>query len=317
MKLLRFLKDWTLPTSMTCGVLLYLVLANFQPVAPYKSLLERGLAVVQPTLLFMMLMLTFCRVKPSDMQFRVWHLWLLGFQLLFFSALIGVLCMLHGNMLLEGAALCMICPTATAAAVITRRLGGNAGTLTAYTVLINFCASLSIPAVIPLIHPNASLTFVENCLRISYKVFPVLILPLLVSVVLRRLSPKLTEALASMRDVPFYLWAVSLMLAISVTTKSIAHASCSNGTLLGFAGVSLLACVLQFAFGRRVGTHYSEPVSAAQACGQKNTVLIMWIAYTFMSPETTLAGGFYSIWHNVWNSIQLYRQSRLQKCDAS
>ena len=126
MKLLRFLKDWTLPTSMTCGVLLYLVLANFQPVAPYKPLLERGLAVVQPTLLFMMLMLTFCRVKPSDMQFRVWHLWLLGFQLLLFSALIGVICMLHGSMLLEGAALCMICPTATAAAVITRRLGGNA-----------------------------------------------------------------------------------------------------------------------------------------------------------------------------------------------
>lgn len=316
MKLLRFLKDWTLPVSMTCGVLLYFFQAHFEPLSPFRPMLASCLAVIQPTLLFLMLLLTFCRVRPEDMHFRVWHLWLLAFQILSFASLVGLLHWQHGNVLLEGAALCMICPTATAAAVITRRLGGNAGTLTAYTVLINFCVSLAVPAVIPLIHPDATLSFFEYFLLISAKVFPVLILPLLCSIALRRWFPRFTEVLAQMRDVPFYLWAVSLMLAICVATKSIVH-SCSSAMLFGFAGVSLLACIAQFAIGRRVGIHYSEPISAAQACGQKNTVLIMWMSYTFMSPETTLAGGFYSVWHNVWNSVQLYRQSRQQKRHAS
>ena len=46
-----------------------------------------------------------------------------------------------------------------------------------------------------------------------------------------------------------------------------------------------------------------------QALGQKNTVFAIWFAYTFMTPVTAIAGGFYSVWHNIVNTWQLYRKN--------
>ena len=48
-------------------------------------------------------------------------------------------------------------------------------------------------------------------------------------------------------------------------------------------------------------------VTAGQSLGQKNTVFAIWMGYTFMTPETAIVGGLYSIWHNIYNSWQLYR----------
>ena len=45
-----------------------------------------------------------------------------------------------------------------------------------------------------------------------------------------------------------------------------------------------------------------------QSLGQKNTVFAIWMGYTFMEPIVSVAGGFYSIWHNLYNSWQLHRQ---------
>ena len=87
------------------------------------------------------------------------------------------------------------------------------------------------------------------------------------------------------------------------------------GFVLLIAGVSLLSCLLQFLIGRLVGVSYGEPISAAQALGQKNTVFAIWLAYTFLSPVTALAGGFYSVWHNVVNSWQLRRAMKAENSD--
>jgi BASS family bile acid:Na+ symporter len=66
--------------------------------------------------------------------------------------------------------------------------------------------------------------------------------------------------------------------------------------------------VLQFALGHKIGERYSDRVTAGQSFGQKNTMFLIWVAYTFMNPVTSLAGGLYSIWHNLYNSWQLYRE---------
>ena len=81
----------------------------------------------------------------------------------------------------------------------------------------------------------------------------------------------------------------------------------------GIALVSLVCCVLQFAVGKYVGSRYGDTVTAGQALGQKNTVLIIWISYTFFTPITSIAGGFYSVWHNLINSWQLYQQRKLDE----
>ena len=52
-------------------------------------------------------------------------------------------------------------------------------------------------------------------------------------------------------------------------------------------------------------------MTAGQSLGQKNTIFLIWLAYTFMTPETAIIGGLYSIWHNVYNSWQLRRAGRI------
>ena len=145
------------------------------------------------------------------------------------------------------------------------------------------------------------------------KVFPLLLCPIVAAELLRRLSPSLTGRLASFRDLPFHLWAVALALALAVTTRSLVTSHVSLALAGGIAQASLLACIIQFAVGRLAGRKYGDPISGAQSCGQKNTVFAIWMGYTFLTPVTALAGGFYSIWHNVYNSWQL-AQMRKRNC---
>ena len=95
------------------------------------------------------------------------------------------------------------------------------------------------------------------------------------------------------------------------------------GLILAMSGVSLVCCILQFAVGRHIGDSYRPRISstqkaeqrgreirkvtAGQSLGQKNTIFAIWMAYTFMTPETAIVGGLYSIWHNIYNSWQLRR----------
>ena len=306
--IVHFLKKWTLPVSMAMGALGYFLVSGLGIGPAGRNFILTIISYVQPMLLFCMLFLTFCKVKASDMRFCHWQLWMLLFQSLLFVAL-ACLDIAIGesgwNVVTESMMLCFICPTATAAAVVTGKLGGNAGSLTLYTVMINLCTSLLVPLMVPLVHPAATHGFVQSFALIIGKVFPVLICPLLLAMALRRIVPSMVARLTSCRDLAFYLWAVSLALAIAVTTRSIVHGGVPLAYEAAIAAASLLACIVQFAFGRWIGRRYGEPISAAQSCGQKNTVLAIWMGYTFMSPITAIAGGFYSIWHNVWNSWQL------------
>ena len=88
------------------------------------------------------------------------------------------------------------------------------------------------------------------------------------------------------------------------------HSSNGLAVILETALASLLACIFQFAAGRAIGRRYGCEISASQALGQKNTVFAIWVGYTFLTPAVSVAGGFYSIWHNVYNSWQLHRHQK-------
>ena len=316
--MMHFIKNWTLPLAMITGALGYFAYASIPALDSTHQLANHVIAIVQPLLLFAMLFLTFCKVRPSDLRLAAWQGWVLLFQTAFFligALLIYLMANSHWTIVIEGGMLCMICPTATAAAVVTRKLGGQAGTLMAYTIIINLTVAILIPIVVPIIHPCPDLSFVHAFLLIISKVFPLLLGPLFLSMLMRWLWPRSTEWLSQVRDLPFYLWAVSLSLAIAVSTKSIVHSHIPWGYQAGIAIISLIACIMQFAFGRRMGNQYDDPISAAQACGQKNTVFAIWLGYTFLTPVTSIAGGFYSIWHNVWNSYQLYKLRKTKSSD--
>ena len=310
MKLIRFIKEWTLVISILVGVLAYFVFIAIPFPPAVHHFANQTVSIVQPLLLFSMLFLTYCRINPHDLRLCRWHLWILALQAGFFIALAIILIFLPAGdlrIILEGAMLCLICPTATAGAVITGRLGGNINNITSYTILINILVSILIPTFVPFVHPNPELGFVNSSLLILGKVFPLLLLPLISAFLLRFISPSLTEKFAKRSDLSFYLWAVALALAITVTTRSIMHANLKLSTELWLVVVSLISCALQFWLGRKIGDRYNDTITAGQAFGQKNTVLAIWMGYTFFTPITSIVGGFYSIWHNIVNSYQLYR----------
>lgn len=340
MDLKRTIKDWMLPIAMVTGASLYLIYhALPDPVHKVGPYLESAVSILQPLLIFSMLFLTFCRIEPRDLKPHRWHWWLLLIQGGLFSVLgliIVLISRLSGSdthacqVLIESAMLCLICPTATAAAVVTRKLGGDVPGITTYTVLINILVAVVVPLIVPLIHPMAGMTFWEAFSLILAKVLPLLILPCFCAWLVRYMMPELHRKLLEWQDLPFNLWVVALTLAIAVTTKIIVRSEMSCVLLMSMSVVSLVCCIFQFRTGRYVGSryrpHYADgkalttnrhaieergrqvrKTTAGQSLGQKNTVFAIWLGYTFMTPETAIVGGLYSIWHNLFNSWQLYR----------
>ncbi len=326
-----------LPIAMVTGASVYLLYHVMpEPVHRAGPFLNSFAGILQPLLIFAMLFLTFCRIEPKDLRPHRWHWWLLLVQGGLF-VLLGAAAFLivkyipercHDSVvLIESAMLCLICPTATAAAVVTRKLGGDVPGLTTYIVLINLLAALLVPLVVPLIHPQQGMDFWTAFSVIIAKVFPLLITPCLFAWLVRYLFPKLHRWLLQWQDLAFYIWAFALALAIAVTTRAIANSDLPFSLLLMMSAVSLMCCILQFGVGRYVGGRYRprrvsaekaspeavlrgkevRKVTAGQSLGQKNTVFAIWMGYTFMTPETAIIGGLYSIWHNLYNSWQLYR----------
>lgn len=309
----RFLRNWSLPLAIVAGVLAYMGYSRLPLAAAERHFAATAVGIVQPCLIFSMLLITFCKIEPRRLGPRRWHLPALLFQMGAFAALTAWhahTADMQWRVVLESAMLCLICPTGTAAAVITTKLGGDAAGLTAYMLLVILTVSLVVPAVVPLIHPSDTLSFTEAFLQIVAKVFPLLIGPLALARLLHRVVPHWHGKIAAQRDLALHLWTATLTLSIAVTTRSILHSRTSLVLLGAIAAASLLACAVQFAAGHVLGKRNGEQVSAEQALGQKNTVFAIWMGYTFLTPATSIAGGFYCIWHNVYNSFQLYRQRR-------
>ena len=312
-KLSQFGRDWALPLSMTAGALAYFAYRALPLPAEVRQMaLPLTSQWAQPIMLFCMLFLSFLKVSPREMRPRWWHLWVLLFQMGLFLAcsMLAMLCDDYGlKVLCEGAMLAFICPTATASAVITGKLGGSLSGVVTYLMICNLMVSLLAPAILPLVEPHSGLGFVQAFWMILGKVFPLLIVPLIAAQLVRRLVRPLYRWLMRYPDLAFHIWVVSLALAITVTVRSIVHTSVAWQYLLGLALISGVCCLVQFYIGKRVGSRYGrqQRITAGQAFGQKNTVFVIWLGLVFLDPVTSVVGGFYSVWHNLVNSYQLYK----------
>ena len=311
-KIWQFVRNWTLPLAMLAGVAEYFIFVSL-PLSGEAHRVTYSVVTqyVQPLLLFIMLFLSLIKVSPKEMRPHRWQMAVLAIQTgLFvgFSAL--AMCMPNegSKVLCEGAMLCLICPTATASAVVTSKLGGSVSGVVTYLMLCNLMTSLAAPLFFPLIEPS-DVTFIDAFFSILGKVFPLLICPMALAWMVRFLMRPVHRWLLQFKDLSFYVWAVSLSLAIGVTVRSIVHSTVSVWYLVGLALVSGVCCVVQFALGRKIGAKFgeSERITAGQAFGQKNTVLVIWMGQVFLNPVTSVVGGFYSVWHNTVNAWQLYK----------
>ena len=112
------------------------------------------------------------------------------------------------------------------------------------------------------------------------------------------------------------MWAVSLFLVVGkAVTFIIGQGREAIPLEIAIALLSLIVCIGQFYIGRKLGGRYGDKISGAQGLGQKNTVLAIWLALTYLSPITSIGPASYIIWQNSINSYQLYlKEKQTMKC---
>ena len=323
----------------------------------------RHMTGLLPPLIFLMLFFTFCKTNPMDMRLRAWHWIVLGVQLslgigLYYGLIsIGDWAMrLLGNeaiqandiaIISQGLMLCILMPTASAAAIIAGKLGGSVQNLTSSTMLSNLATAIVVPLFFPVVNPSAGIEFAEAFWMIVRRITPLLLCPFFAAWLLRlgcnlyhrrahtgkRFT--LSKPWASM---PFYIWTATLVILMADLTYTVIHQEYSYWTIGILCLGSLLTCLLQFGLGKVIGYHFPAStkgedyrdvlinpaaasysmqqisrITAGQAFGQKNTTLAIWLAQVYLVPMSSMAPAAYIIWQNIFNAIQLNIAGRAAK----
>jgi len=315
--LIRFIKDWTLPVAMGLGALLYLVFAFTPQFDAAATFFAPIFDAILPLFMFLVLFVTFCKVDFRKLRPVAWHLWVGVFQLLFIGLLMGLILgfMMQGDslILMEAILMCVISPCATAAAVVTQKLGGSLEQMTTYTFISNFITALLVPVCFPMIEKSADITFMSAFLKILHEVFIVLIVPMLLAYIVKHHAHHLHRKIISIRDLSYYLWGCSLMIVTGTTVKNIVHANTTVTLLFTIAFLGLVMCIVQFAVGRFIGHYFNHTQESGQALGQKNTAFAIWLSSTYLNPLSSVGPGCYILWQNIINSIEIWQHDKTNK----
>ena len=311
-KIIRFLKDWTLPVSMGMGALIYLVFAYVPQLDSAAMVMDPVMEAILPMFMFLVLFVTFCKVDFHKMRPVWWHLWVSIFNLLFVGIVMALILGLKLKdeklVLMEALLMCIIAPCATAAAVVTQKLGGSLEQTTTFTFLSNFITVLLVPVCFPMIEKGADISFMSAFWKILYQVVVLLVVPMLLAYVVKHAMHGLHKKIVSIKDLSFYLWGCSLMIVTGTTVKNILHAEASVLLLVVIALLGLLLCVIQFSVGRFIGHFFGRTQEAGQALGQKNTAFAIWLGVTYLNPLSSVGPGCYILWQNIINSIEIWQE---------
>lgn len=320
--IIRFLKDWTLPTAIALGTVCYLTFRWVPALDEAGDWLGPVFDTLFPVSVFLTLFVTACKVDFHDMRPHRWHLGVLVAQLLLVAGNVGIIFWVQSDLeqklLWEAVLTCIIGPSASAAPVVVGKLGGNISTMTSYTLISSLASALMIPAVFPLLEASANATlggnapsFMSAFLMILQKVSIVLLLPLALGWLMQHGAKGLCKRLVSIPDLSFYLWAFSLSITTGITVKNIVNSDASLSLLLWIAVACFLLCWVQFFMGRFIGRRLGEEINSGQALFQKNTALSIWVAYMYLNPVASIGAGCYVLWQNIINSLELWQYRRI------
>lgn len=295
----RRLKPWMLPIAMLGGVFLHDVIEKIAFLSPY--------------LIFTMLFITFCKISPKGFRVTRLSLWLLVVQILGAVAIYWAL-LPFGEALSQGVFMCVFCPVATAAPVITGMLGGSVARLAIFSIISNVAVALLAPFLFSVMNTGVHMGFYESTMAIGMKVMPMIIIPLALAMLLLRFAPKIHDKVSSYQSVSFYIWSVALFIVVGKAVTFVMAAPKEKiPEIILIALCSGMVCCLQFYFGRKIGGRYGDKIVGGQGLGQKNTILAVWMALTYLNPLASIGPASYVLWQNTINSWQLYRKQRQVK----
>ncbi|MDH6354873.1 BASS family bile acid:Na+ symporter [Dysgonomonas sp. PH5-45] len=283
-----------MPVSMCIGALFYPLLQHLSFLTPY--------------LIFCMLLITYSNMRLKEIKPSRMHWWLLVLQLVGSVAVYWIVSFFN-PVVAQGALICILTPTATSAVVITSMLGGNVAGLTAYTLLCNMAVAVCAPIIFAVVEPDSSIPFLEAVTVISKNIFLLLLLPLVLDIIIKRFFKRVHFFISRSQSVSFYLWNLALIIVTARTIQFISEQDDNNYYIEAvIAFVALVLCVCQFLVGKTIGSRYNDRIAGGQAFGQKNTILAIWMAQTYLNPISSIGPGAYVLWQNVINSYQIWKK---------
>lgn len=290
------LKSWILPIAIVLGIFFHEYIVVLQPALPY--------------FIFLMLYFSFNSLDVKTMRFTMFDFWLLLFQLVVSTAVYFII-RPFSEIVAQGAFVTVLAPTAAAAIAVSLILGANIGMMSTYLIACNLMVAVVAPLSFTLIGASPDISFWSSFLAILGKVFPLLIAPFVLAVLTRWLLPKANGYINRHKSLSFYVWAVSLTVVISraiglLMTQFHEH----RMMFLWMVAISIFLCFLQFFVGHLIGKRYGDRVAGGQALGQKNTVLAIWMAQSYLNPLCSIVPTLYVIWQNLYNSFQMMQKER-------
>lgn len=286
-----------LPIAMVLGITFHKQLSILSPILPF--------------LLALMLFISYCRIKMSDISLTKFHYILLAIQYLG-SAAVYLLLRPLNEILAQAAMICVLTSTATSAPVVAGLLGGSISVTAAYSIISNLSVALIGPIFLSFIgQPDRNISLASSFWHIFISVIPILILPFIIAITVQKVAPVVHKKIQSAQIISFYIWAAALTIVIGNITQYVVLQDDGNYTLeIIIASTSLVICLLQFYFGRKIGRKFGRTVAGGQGLGQKNTVLAIWLTQTYLNPLATLGPGAYVLWQNLVNSWQIWNHAR-------
>lgn len=290
------IRSYMMPVAMITGAVLY---------KPFGSL-----GTYTPWLIALMLFISYSNLSLKDIRISKLHICLLAIQTIGSIIVFGIILPLS-RLTAEGAMVCILAPTASSAIVITAMLGGNIASLTTYTLLSNLAVALAAPIAFSFSGELKEFPFIQSISIIFIRVSALLVLPFAVSLLSGWLFPNAHKKIRKMQFLSFILWTIALAIVTGKTIGFIIeHGKSHIKVELIMATASLIVCIGQFFIGRRLGRRYNDTIAGGQGLGQKNTILAIWMAQTFLNPLSSIAPGAYILWQNIINSYQVWKQQR-------
>ena len=193
-------------------------------------------------------------------------------------------------------------PTAAAAPVLAQFMKTDVSFVTAAVLITNPAVAIFIPIVLPWLMPvDQPINFLEVLLP----VMTVVGVPLLLSILVKKISPPLTVKLLSVKMTAFYLFLFNVWLACGNASHFLQHEGSDNIRLLpAVLGLTALIALLSFQLGERM-VKKEISLAGSLALGRKNTMFGLWLALTFLNPIVALGPICYIIFQNLYNSYQI------------
>ena len=195
----QHIKPWMLPIAMLLGVVLHNYIG-------YVAFLSKYI-------IFVMLLITYCRLRPRDLHIGGYIGWLLLAQVV--GAVAAYLIIRpFSELVAQGAFICIFCPTATAAPVITGMLGGSVSKVATYSLFSNLAVALLGPLLLSWMSqadlsasladvagaasgPTPPESFFESFRYIAATVSPIILAPLALAFLMARFAPRAHSKLAN------------------------------------------------------------------------------------------------------------------------